>query len=156
VRRHFAILKVGLALTFAMREALWALDHIEREWLGSDSSSRLRETILAAMSAAPEHWKKYHACTGRHLELERQYSLSDRIRYYWSVPGVESALQRLLTNLDANPPPLTLLSQYLPQQHEAVRAGRLRLNARELVLHQVALVLQQYSSACGIDGGREQ
>ena len=153
VRRHFAILKVGPALTFAMREALWALDHIEREWLGSHRSSRVRETILAAMSAAPGHWKKYYASDGQQLEVDWQYSLSDRIRYYWSVPAVESALQRLLANLDANPPPLTLLSQYLPRQHEAIRAGRLRLNAREIVLYHVDLVLQQYSSACAPDGG---
>ena len=39
VRDHFAILKVGPALTFAMREALWALDHIEREWLGNKASN---------------------------------------------------------------------------------------------------------------------
>ena len=32
VRDHFAILKVGPAVTFALREALWALDSIEREW----------------------------------------------------------------------------------------------------------------------------
>ena len=31
VRDHFAILKVGPGLTFALREALWALDAIERE-----------------------------------------------------------------------------------------------------------------------------
>src|SRR5437763_5642484 len=33
VRDHFAILKVGPALTFALREALWGLDAIEREWI---------------------------------------------------------------------------------------------------------------------------
>jgi len=148
VQRHFAILKVGPGLTFAMREALWALDQIEHEWLGSRQSSGLRATILAAMSAAPEHWRKYYTSTGSQLDVDRQYSLSDRIRYYWSVPAVESALRRLLANLDANPPPLTLLGQYLPRQYEAIRAGRLRLNARELVLHHVDLVLQQYSTAC--------
>lgn len=148
VERHFAILKVGPALTFAMREALWALDHIECQWLGPHRSSGLRETILTEMSAAPEHWKKYYTSAGQELDVDRQYSLSDRIRYYWSVPAVERALQRLLANVDANPPPLTLLSQYLPRQYEAVRAGRLRLRARDLVLHHVDLVLQQYSSAC--------
>ena len=34
VRDHFAILKVGPAVTFALREAIWALDRIEREWHG--------------------------------------------------------------------------------------------------------------------------
>jgi D-tagatose-1,6-bisphosphate aldolase subunit GatZ/KbaZ len=148
VQEHFAILKVGPGLTFAMREALWALDKIESEWLGTEHSSRLRETIQAAMTAAPKFWNKYYLSGGRQLALDQQYSLSDRIRYYWPVPAVESALNRLLASLDADPPPLTLLSQYLPLQYEAVRAGRLRPSARELVLHSIEQVLQQYSAAC--------
>jgi D-tagatose-1,6-bisphosphate aldolase subunit GatZ/KbaZ len=148
VQRHFAILKVGPALTFAMREALWALDQIEREWLGSDQSSRLRETIHEAMTATPRFWNKYYLSGGWQLALDQQYSLSDRIRYYWPMPAVEAALNRLLANLDANPPPLTMLSQYLPQQYDAIRDGRIRLCARELVLHAIERVLQQYSAAC--------
>ncbi len=148
VQRHFAILKVGPALTFAMREALWALDQIEREWLGMDRSSRLRETIQKAMTDNPRSWNKYYLSSGRQLALDQQYSLSDRVRYYWPVRAVEAALNRLLANLDGNPPPLTLVSQYLPLQHEAIRAGRIRLRARELILHSIETVLQQYSAAC--------
>jgi len=148
VQSHFAILKVGPGLTFAMREALWALDKIEREWLGMERSSRLPETIQSAMGAAPRFWNKYYLSNGRQLALDQQYSLSDRIRYYWPVPEVESALNRLLENLDANPPPLTLLRQYLPLQYQAIRAGRLRARARELVLHAIEQVLQTYSAAC--------
>jgi D-tagatose-1,6-bisphosphate aldolase subunit GatZ/KbaZ len=148
VQRHFAILKVGPGLTFAMREALWGLDEVEREWLGADRSSRLRETVQQAMTAAPRYWSKYYLSNGRQLTLDQQYSLSDRIRYYWPAPEVETALNRLLANLDSNPPPLTLLSQYLPLQYEAIRAGRIGLRARELVLHSIEQVLQQYSAAC--------
>jgi D-tagatose-1,6-bisphosphate aldolase subunit GatZ/KbaZ len=148
VQRHFAILKVGPGLTFAMREALWGLDEVEREWLGTDRSSRLRETVHQAMTAAPRHWNKYYLSGGRQLTLDQQYSLSDRIRYYWPAPEVEAALSRLLANLDSNPPPLTLLSQYLPLQYEAVRAGRIGRRARELVLHSIEQVLQHYSDAC--------
>ncbi len=148
VERHFAILKVGPGLSFAMREALWALDQIEREWLGAERSSRLRETVLEAMADAPKFWNKHYRSEGRQLVLDQQYSLSDRIRYYWPMPAVESALSRLLANVDANPPPLTLLAQYLPLQYEAIREGSLRLCGRELVRHQVEQVLQQYSAAC--------
>ena len=148
VQKHFAILKVGPGLTFAMREALWALDAIERELLGVEQSSRLRERLQLAMAANPKSWNKYYSSTGRQLALDQQYSLSDRIRYYWPVPAVEAALQRLLTQLDANPPPLTLLSQYLPVQYQAVREGQLRPCARELVLHAIQHVLQQYAAAC--------
>jgi D-tagatose-1,6-bisphosphate aldolase subunit GatZ/KbaZ len=148
VQRHFAILKVGPGLTFAMREALWALDRIEREWLGAERSSLLRETVHKAMSANPRFWNKYYLSEGLQLALDQQYSLSDRIRYYWPVPAVETALNRLLANLDATPPPLTLLSQYLPLQYEAIRSGRIRLCSRDLVLYAIEQVLQQYSAAC--------
>ena len=148
VQNHFAILKVGPGLTFAMREALWALDDIEREWLGADRSSGLRQAVQEAMRAAPQYWNKYYLSQGHQLELDQQYSRSDRIRYYWPVPEVDSALRRLLANLDANPAPLSLVSQYLPLQYQAIRAGLLRPQARELVLHAVEQVLQQYAEAC--------
>ena len=149
VRAHFAILKVGPALTFALREALFALDQIERELLGPERASKLRETLLAAMAADPVHWRKYYSSSGLQLSLDRQYSLSDRIRYYWPQPSVVAALDQLLANLAANPPPLTLLSQYLPLEYWAVRAGRLNLNARDLAMHHVELVLHQYARASG-------
>ena len=148
VQQHFAILKVGPGLTFAMREALWALDKIEREWLGTDRSSQLRETIQKAMTESPRFWNKYYLSEGPQLALDQQYSLSDRIRYYWPVPAVDAALKRLLENLDANPPPLTLLSQYLPLQYQALRDGQIHLRARDLVLHSIDQVLQQYAAAC--------
>ena len=149
VRAHFAILKVGPALTFALREALFALDQIERELLGPERASRLRETLLAAMAADSVFWKKYYTSSGLQLSLDSQYSLSDRIRYYWPQPTVVAALDKLFANLAANPPPLTLLSQYLPREYWAVRDGRLSLNARDLAMHHVELVLQQYARACG-------
>ena len=149
VRAHFAILKVGPALTFALREALFALDQIERELLGPERASKLRETLLGAMAADPAYWRKYYTSSGLQLSLDCQYSLSDRIRYYWPQPTVVAALDQLFANLAANPPPLTLLSQYLPLEYWAVREGRLNLNARDIAMHHVELVLHQYARACG-------
>jgi D-tagatose-1,6-bisphosphate aldolase subunit GatZ/KbaZ len=152
VRAHFAILKVGPGLTFAMREALWALAQIESELMPVGGRSELRATVLSAMNADPRHWEKYYATAGAQLALDQQYSLSDRLRYYWPVASVERALVRLLANLEANPPPLTLLSQYLPRAYAAVRSGTLAMNARDWVLHHVDGVLRQYSAACGANG----
>ena len=101
------------------------------------------------MAAHPRHWEKYYLSTGAQQLLDQQYSLSDRVRYYWPVPAVEEALSRLFANLKRAPPPLTLLSQFMPQQYAAVRAGSLDQDAHELALHGVDLVLQQYASACG-------
>jgi D-tagatose-1,6-bisphosphate aldolase subunit GatZ/KbaZ len=148
VRDHFAILKVGPALTFALREAVWALDAIEREWLGAERSSRVRDTILAAMRKDPTHWRKYYRGAGRALDLELEYSLSDRIRYYWPAPEVVSAMARLAAAFETVTPPLALLRQYLPFAYDAVRRGELALGAQSLIRHQIGRVLAGYSAAC--------
>ena len=150
VRDHFAILKVGPGLTFALREALWALVDIERQWLGDDGLPDLRETTLAVMQEEPGHWQKYYLAPGQ-LHLDMQYSLSDRIRYYWNHPQVAGACRRLLQRLGAasrDGLPMSLLSQYLPWQHEQIRAGRLKNHVTDLLDASVHRVLAQYARAC--------
>jgi D-tagatose-1,6-bisphosphate aldolase subunit GatZ/KbaZ len=156
VRDHFAILKVGPALTFALREAIWALDGIEREWLGEERSSQVRATVLAAMRAAPGHWSKYYHGEGRELELKLEYSLSDRIRYYWQVPAVVAALSRLEASFNSGSPPPALLQQYMPSASEAVRRGEARLSLQGLVIHHIREVLAQYSRACEQSADRKR
>jgi D-tagatose-1,6-bisphosphate aldolase subunit GatZ/KbaZ len=153
VRDHFAILKVGPALTFALREAVWALDRIEREWLGEAQSSRVRETILAAMRADPTHWRKYYRGSGRTLELQLEYSLSDRTRYYWPLPAVAQAVARLEAAFDAAAPPPALLREYLPAVHAAVRRGEIEKSAQSFVIHHIRQVLSEYSRACDPSAG---
>ncbi|MBW4052690.1 MAG: D-tagatose-bisphosphate aldolase, class II, non-catalytic subunit [Proteobacteria bacterium] len=148
VRDHFAILKVGPAVTFALREAVWALGRIEREWHGESGSASVRAMLLEAMRADPRHWRKYYHGSGHALELQLEYSLSDRIRYYWPEPAVVAALERLAHAFAAGPPPMGLLSQYLPAAHAAVRAGTLRPRMNDLVIHHIRQVLAQYSRAC--------
>lgn len=148
VRDHFAILKVGPALTFALREALWALDAIEREWRGKETSSLLRATVLEAMRSRPVHWRSYYHSTGAALEYDLQYSLSDRIRYYWPNAQVTAALARLTATFEAGTVPQALLSQYLPGAAPAVREGTLRPRVPELVIQHVCQVLRDYAQAC--------
>ena len=149
VEDHFAILKVGPALTFAYREAIFALEMIEREWLGARPSwepSRVRATLDAAMRANPVHWRKYYGDDPAEQALKRAFSFSDRTRYYWPVPEVGAAVARLLANLDA-PLPLSLLSQYLPVQYALVREGRLANSAAALLRAAVTAVLEPYAAA---------
>jgi D-tagatose-1,6-bisphosphate aldolase subunit GatZ/KbaZ len=154
VRDHFAILKVGPAVTFALREAVWALDRIDREWHGEGHCANVRTTILDAMRADPRHWRKYYRPaggtgeTGHALDLQLQYSLSDRIRYYWPQPAVTAALERLRAAFEGATPPLALLSQYLPTAHAAVRAGAIPARMTELVIHHIRQALSPYSRAC--------
>lgn len=152
VRDHFAILKVGPWLTFAFREAVFALAEMEEEWLGPGRDvklSKVREELEAAMLENPSHWKSYYHGTEAELKLARKYSYSDRSRYYWPQPGVAAALESLLNNLTAHPAPVSLVSQYLPNQCEAIREGRLRNDPRELIRGKILDVLNIYASACG-------
>jgi D-tagatose-1,6-bisphosphate aldolase subunit GatZ/KbaZ len=151
VRDHFAILKVGPGVTFALREALWALADIEHE-LDAAPAEALKQVVLAAMRREPRHWSAYYT-DPRSQSFDLQYSLSDRIRYYWNVPEIEAACAALIANLSARRIPLTLLSQYLPRQYAAIRAGMLVNDARALLLDGVAQVLRDYAGACNPLGG---
>jgi D-tagatose-1,6-bisphosphate aldolase subunit GatZ/KbaZ len=146
VRDHFAILKVGPHLTFALREALWSLCDIEHE-LGGAPAVTLKQVVLKAMQRDPRHWSAYYT-NERSLRIDLQYSLSDRIRYYWNVPEVRAACDALLANLRARGIPLSLLSQYLPAQYEAVREGWLINEPRKLLLGSIDTVLRGYADAC--------
>jgi D-tagatose-1,6-bisphosphate aldolase subunit GatZ/KbaZ len=147
VQDHFAILKVGPAVTFALREVLWAFDDMAGA-LHGEKAVRLKQTVLRVMRENPAYWRSYYTEPSR-LEFDLQYSLSDRIRYYWSLPEVRGACDALLRSFGGAALPLTLLSQYLPNQHAAIRAGRLENSARAILLDGIALVLRGYARACG-------
>lgn len=147
---HFAILKVGPSLTFAFREAIFSLALIERELIAEDQRSHIVETLDAAMRRDPRHWRKHYLGTEAQQALARKFSLSDRIRYYWSEAGVQAALTRLLANLSSRPLPLALLSQYAPAERERIRAGRLENSPRGIILGRVGEVLEDYRQACGL------
>jgi D-tagatose-1,6-bisphosphate aldolase subunit GatZ/KbaZ len=152
VEDHFAILKVGPALTFAFREAVFALAMLEAEWLSSRQELELSNVIQVldqAMTANPTYWKKYYAGSESRQQFARKYSFSDRSRYYWPQPEVQQALVRLFDNLRQYPAPLTLLSQFLPVQHEKVRAGILPNAPSELINDRITTIMADYAYACG-------
>jgi D-tagatose-1,6-bisphosphate aldolase subunit GatZ/KbaZ len=156
VRDHFAILKVGPGLTFALRETLWALADIEDQMSGGRKGSGFKDVVLDVMRREPEYWRKYYSSDPDRARFDQQYSLSDRIRYYWPHPEIRAAQERLLASLERQAPPLTLLSQYLPAQYEAVREGRLRNVPADLLKEGVARVLRQYMRACTVGAGTRE
>jgi D-tagatose-1,6-bisphosphate aldolase subunit GatZ/KbaZ len=148
VRDGFAILKVGPALTFAMREALQALAFIEVELVEPARSSRLMKVLESVMLAEPRHWEHHYTGDEQAKRLQRRYSYSDRVRYYWTNPQVKAAVDRLIENLREQAIPETLLSAFLPEQYSAVRAGALRADAHAIILHRIRAVLRIYAQAC--------
>jgi D-tagatose-1,6-bisphosphate aldolase subunit GatZ/KbaZ len=152
VRDHFAILKVGPGVTFALREALWALDAMEQTLLPVEDRAGLVEVVLDQMHAQPKNWRAYYHDEGAVLDFQLQYSLSDRIRYYWSDPVIVAAQDRLFANLRKTPPPLPLLSQYLPTAYAAVRAGEATSDPSDLVIAHISATLASYDGACYPNG----
>jgi D-tagatose-1,6-bisphosphate aldolase subunit GatZ/KbaZ len=153
VKDHFAILKVGPALTFAFREAVFALAMMETEWLSKCRGielSRILQVLEEAMLSNPGHWIKYYAGSKAYLQFARKYSFSDRSRYYWPDARVRKSLARLLDNLERHPVPLTLLSQFLPMQYERVRAGALPNTPTAHIHDKIRHVLADYAHACGV------
>lgn len=148
VRDHFAILKVGPSATFAYREALFALAAIERELLPETEQSRLIEVLDRCMVERPKHWQNHYSGDAHQLRLLRRYALSDRCRYYWGEPEVQAAVNRLIDNLQRHTPPLTLLSQFMPEQHIAVAEGRLSPDPHALLQHRIFARLAEYARAC--------
>ena len=150
VEDHFCILKVGPWLTFAFREALFALEAMEIEIMGQGNPelSGLRRTLEKVMLDNPVYWGKYYHGDQEQLAFKRKYSFSDRSRYYWPVTAIELSRQKLFKNLLENKIPLSLLSQFMPLQFYQVGEQRIDLDPQHLVHSYIQTVAGIYSRAC--------
>jgi len=153
VEDHFAILKVGPWLTFAFREAVFALSAIEHELLAREKSQRpsqLRKALDQAMLREPAYWRSYYNGDETQLRISRAYSYSDRCRYYWHEGSVQAEIECLIENLRTRSVPLTLISQYLPLEYEAIRAEQIENQPGAIIRYHIQLVLRRYATACGM------
>lgn len=150
VADHFGILKVGPWLTFAYREAVFALEAMEKEMpetLGSRSN--LSETLDYTMKNDDRYWKAHYKGEDALLRQKRRFSFSDRSRYYWGDPLVHQAIDRLMHNLSRYPAPLCLISQFLPLAFEQIAEGKMTANPYDMVHSHIRKVTRVYSGACG-------
>lgn len=148
VRDHFAILKVGPALTFALREAIFALAQMENELIAPENRSQVLEVIDEVMLNEPGYWKKYYRPTWSQAMVDIHFSLSDRIRYYWPHPRIRQSVEKLVANLSATTLPLGLISQYLPMQFERLAMSELTATPHDLILDKIQDVLRAYRYGC--------
>jgi D-tagatose-1,6-bisphosphate aldolase subunit GatZ/KbaZ len=110
-RRHFAILKVGPALTYAYREAIYALSNLD-QWL--NGLPHVSELMDAKMQANPKYWQgHYQAEDSKELRNLLHFSYADRIRYYWTEPDIVAEVNALLERLQAVKPNHFLLRSFL-------------------------------------------
>ncbi len=140
-----AILKVGPGLTFAAREALYALSFIEDEVckVSHKETSNFREILDEEMLKNNSHWIKHYHGTEDEIALKRKYSFSDRSRYYYATDAVKKAIDTLLYNLNDGCP-LNLLSQFMPLQYTKVREGKLDNNPKNLILDRIGNTIDEY------------
>ncbi|EAV1661745.1 tagatose-bisphosphate aldolase subunit GatZ [Klebsiella variicola] len=148
VRDHFAILKVGPALTFAMREALYSLSMIENELVLPGQRSEFIAVINKVMLDEPQYWKDYYSKTFSRAAIDRHYSLSDRVRYYWPHSDINHAVEKMLDNLSQVEIPLGMISQFFPEQFQNILSGQTEIKPEALIIKRIQNVLALYSAGC--------
>ncbi|SET50840.1 class II D-tagatose-bisphosphate aldolase, non-catalytic subunit [Thorsellia anophelis] len=148
VHDSFAILKVGPALTFAFREAILSLASIEDILMPEHKKSNLINVLIKTLLNNPQHWDKYYRGNFDSIRQQLLFSLSDRIRYYWTDSTINESLTIMLKNLQAIEIPMSLISQFFPLQYKLILSGKFKNNVNNLVLSKIQDVLADYSYAC--------
>lgn len=141
VQNGFAILKVGPWLTFALREALYGLDAVADVLEGHTPRGDLMAAMDEVMCADPGNWAKYYEGDEATLWLQRHFSYSDRIRYYWPASKAEAVVAGMLARLEGRDIPAPVLSQYL-QDVAGVT------DPKEILVAAVQNILWRYERAC--------
>ncbi|MGN1313887.1 MAG: class II D-tagatose-bisphosphate aldolase, non-catalytic subunit [Lachnospiraceae bacterium] len=150
VQDGIAILKVGPALTFGLREALFALSMMEKELVPAEKQANFMETLEKVMLENPSNWQKHYHGDEKQLALARKYSFSDRARYYIGQPQVVEAMNKLFDNLREYRIPMNMLHQYMPLSYTKVRDGLLPLDPRELALDGIQMFMADYEYGTGL------
>ncbi|TGU36525.1 tagatose-bisphosphate aldolase, partial [bacterium M00.F.Ca.ET.152.01.1.1] len=99
------------------------------------------------MLAAPGNWKNYYHGSEAERRIERHFSYSDRIRYYWPAQTAQQAVDALMQALGERDIPSPLISQYLGRLDGRVASGSVAPKARELLIAGVTDVLDVYARA---------
>lgn len=147
IKDGIAILKVGPAVTFALREGLFALNYIENEMFKYNPSIELSNFIDVldnAMAKNPENWKSHYKGTGEKIRFSRKYSLSDRCRYYLPLEEVKSSISQMLGNLQSASIPLSLISEFMPLQYNKIRNGQLENKPEALLKDRILNCIDDY------------
>ena len=140
-----AILKVGPAVTYALREALFSLSLMEKELV--EDKANFIDVLEENMLKNPKDWEKYYAGSELEKKLARKYSFSDRSRYYMAQDEINASIDKLFENIDSCDISLGMIKQYLPNAYNKIRHGNLSKNAENLVKSNIKDVIKDYDYA---------
>lgn len=147
VEDGIAILKVGPALTFALREGLFALNYMENELFRYNSEIQLSnfiEILDNQMLKKPDNWRNHYNGNSDEIRFARKYSYSDRCRYYLPMEDVKGSVKLLIDNLRTREIPLTLIKQFMPLQYDKVRNNRLKNDPEALLKDVIVDCIEDY------------
>lgn len=147
VEDNIAILKVGPALTYRLREALFMMSYMEKELIPASKRANFIETLEEVMLKNPGNWQNHYHGTDEEKRLARKYSYSDRARYYLSDKEVKASINKLLENMSATDIPMNILHQFMPNQYQKVIRGKLKNNAYDLVYDSILEIAADYEFA---------
>ena len=143
VASHFAILKVGPELTFAFREAVFAMAAIE-DYVPGEKSAVIA-VIGEVMDADDRNWRAYIPAGAQQRSL-KLFGLSDRVRYYWPQPRIMAALDVLRSNIDRAVVAPGLLAQYAGPD---ISGDAVQPLSTRIIEAKVGAVVKKYLAACG-------
>lgn len=137
----FAFQKVGPALSFAYRQALYALD-MARGLMGGRTFA-LRDAMEAVMLNDLSRWHSHYHGDADALYLQRHFALADRIRYYWPARAARQAVKDLRADLAGAIPDPVLWQVFAPEVLE--RAESLSgSQVQRLIEAQIQIALDPY------------
>ena len=150
VEDGIAILKVGPALTYGLREALFGLSMMEKELVPEQERANFISVIEKTMLEKPDNWKKHYHGNEKELQLARKYSFSDRARYYIGLEDNTEAINKLFANLRKYDIPMNMLHQYMPLQYNKVRDGIITKDPKDLAIDGILEFMHDYEYATNI------
>lgn len=150
VEDGIAILKVGPALTYGLREALFGLSMMEKELVPEQERADFISVIEKTMLENPDNWKKHYHGNEKELQLARKYSFSDRARYYIGLEDNTEAINKLFDNLRKYDIPMNMLHQYMPLQYNKVRDGIITKDPKDLAIDGILEFMHDYEYATNI------
>ena len=145
VEDGIAILKVGPAVTYALREGLFSLSLMEKELIKDENErANFIELLEKIMLDNPKDWEKYYQGNELEKELQRKYSFSDRSRYYLSLNEINKNIDKLFKNIDSCNMSLGIIKQYCPNTYLKIRSYQIEKNAKNIVKSNIHEVINDY------------